>query len=76
MSYSNYRINPIIQVNSRDTLQNCSHCLSYMSQSVNGLADAEMPVAAYKGLQSLIECIQLALDYEFYRLRDQKPDTK
>ncbi len=73
MSYSNYRINPIIQVNSTDTLQRCSHCLTYIAESVNGLSDAEMTVTAHKGLQSIIECIQLALDYEFYRLRDQNP---
>ena len=70
-SYSNYRINPLIQIQSTDTLLHCSHCLSYIAESITGLSEADTPITAYQGLQSLVECIQLALDYETHRLRDQ-----
>ena len=71
MSYSNYRINPLVQIHTTDTLQHCSNCLSYIAESITGLTEADTPIAAYHGLQSLVECIQLAIDYEFYRLQDE-----
>ena len=69
-SYSNYRINPLVKIQTTDTLLHCSHCLSYIAESITGLSEADTPITAYQGLQSLVECIQLAIDYETYRLQD------
>ena len=69
MNYSNYRINPLIQTNTTDTLKECRHCLAYLSESVTGLMDSDTPIDAYKGLSALTECIQLAIHYEIYRLQ-------
>lgn len=76
MNHSNYRINPLIQTTTTHTLQECRYCLAYMSESITGLIDADTPIDAYKGLQAINECVQLALHYEYYRLQEhQQPNT-
>jgi hypothetical protein len=69
MNFSNYRVNPLIQSDPTDTLRHCSHCLSTLSESVPHLSGTDTPPQAYQGLQAMIECIRLALDYESHRLQ-------
>jgi hypothetical protein len=77
MNYLNYRINPIVQSLSIDTLQHCSNSLVYISETLPELTKAERPDQAIKGLRTIIDCIELALEYEQHRLRDsQFPVTK
>ena len=73
MNYINYRMNPIVQISSTDTLQHCTDSLTYIIETLPGLVDAESTHSAYRGLRNLIECIELALEYEFYRLQDTQP---
>lgn len=75
-TYSNYRINPLIQFNTIDTLKECRYCLAYISDSVTGLMEADTPIDAYKGLRAINECIQLAIEYETYRLQEQQPEPE
>jgi hypothetical protein len=77
MNYLNYRINPIVQPLSIDTLQQCSNSLTYISETLPALIKAERPHQAIEGLVTLVDCIELALEYEQHRLRDsQLPVSK
>lgn len=63
--------NPLIQATTTDTLSQCSFCLSYISQSVHGLINADYPAPAHEGIASLLNCIATALDYEQTRLANK-----
>ena len=79
-TYSNYRINPMIQTHSLDTIRHCTDSLTYISITLAGLIQADKYPEAYRGLRGLIDCIELALEYEFYRLHSPtvpvQPDAK
>ncbi len=68
MFRSNYLANPIVQSIPSDTLTNCSDCLTYLSETAVCLKEEEISHAAYLGLQSLLECVRTAIDYENQRL--------
>ncbi len=60
-------LNPIIQSHTTDTLGFCSDSLAYLRESIGKLELEEVPNQAQRGLQTILDCISHAIDFETIR---------